>query len=126
MPAPDLSYAVTLPPAAAIAYLEGKGYAIGFSWLDVWQEAHAKAFTAAGVMKIDILADLKSGLVSALKSGWTRQDFIQQLTPLLQRKGWWGAHAQTDPETGEMFGKGLTPRRLATIFDTNKIGRAHV
>ena len=119
MPTPDLSYAVTLPPAAAIAYLEGKGYAIGFSWLDVWQEAHAKAFTAAGVMKIDILSDLKSGLVSALKSGWTRQDFIQQLTPLLQRKGWWGAHSQTDPETGEIFGKGLTPRRLATIFDTN-------
>jgi uncharacterized protein with gpF-like domain len=64
--APDLAYACRLPPQDAIAYLESKGYAIGFSWTDVWQEAHAKAFTAAGVMKVDVLADLKGGLVDAL------------------------------------------------------------
>jgi len=116
---PDLAYACRLPPEDAIAYLESKGYAIGFSWRDVWQEAHAKAFTAAGVMKVDVLADLKAGLVDALKEGTTRQDYLRNLTPLLQRKGWWGYEAQVDPATGEMAGKGLTPRRLATIFDTN-------
>lgn len=119
MPLPDLGYAVTLPPADAIAYLQAKGYEFGWSWRDVWQEAHAKAFTAAGVMKVDVLADLKSGLVKALEEGKTRQDYIKQVTPLLQAKGWWGAAAQTDKDTGEVFGKGLTPRRLATIFDTN-------
>lgn len=119
MPLPDLGYAVTLPPADAIAYLKAKGYEIGWSWQDVWQEAHAKAFTAAGVMKVDVLADLKGGLVKALEEGKTRQDYINQVAPLLQAKGWWGAVSQTDKETGEVFGKGLTPRRLATIFDTN-------
>lgn len=117
--APDLAYACRLPPQDAIAYLESKGYAIGFSWTDVWQEAHAKAFTAAGVMKVDVLADLKGGLVDALQNGTTRQDYLRNVTPLLQRKGWWGADAQVDEITGEMAGKGLTPRRLATIFDTN-------
>lgn len=117
--APDLAYACRLPPQDAIAYLESKGYAIGFSWTDVWQEAHARAFTAAGVMKTEVLADLKAGLVEALKNGTTRQDYLRNLTPLLQRKGWWGADAQVDKITGEMAGKGLTPRRLATIFDTN-------
>lgn len=116
---PDLAYAVKLPPKDAIAYLESKGYALGFSWQDVWQEAHAKAFTAAGVMKTDVLADLKGGLVDALRSGSTRQDYIKQLRPLLEQKGWWGKEAQVDKTTGEMAGKGLTPRRLATIFDTN-------
>ncbi|MCM8625291.1 phage minor head protein [Accumulibacter sp.] len=119
MPGVDLGFAIGLEPKDAIAYLKAKGYTFGFSWTDVWQEAHAKAFTAAGVMKADVLADLRGGLVEALKTGATRQDFIDRLTPILQQKGWWGAHAQTDPVTGEIRGKGLTPRRLATIFDTN-------
>lgn len=115
----DLAYAVSLPPQDAIAYLDSKGYALGFSWQDVWQEAHAKAFTAAGVMKVEVLADLKGGLVDALNSGSTRQQYIDRLRPVLEQKGWWGQDAQTDKITGEMAGKGLTPRRLATIFDTN-------
>lgn len=119
MPKPDLAYMLGLPPEDAIAYLEGKGYAIGWSWRDVWQEASAKAFTAAGVTKMDVLADIKGGLVDALKNGETPQTFARKLAPLLERKGWWGKAAQIDPETGEMTGKGLTPRRLATIFDTN-------
>lgn len=122
MGAPDLAHLIGLPPEDAIAYLEAKGYAIGWSWRDVWQEAHAKAFTVAGITKLDVLADIKTGLVDALKSGETRQTFARKLAPLLERKGWWGLAAQTDPETGEMAGKGLTPRRLATIFDINMQG----
>lgn len=116
---PDLAYAIGLPPEDAIQYFEAKGYAIGWSWRDVWQEAHAKAFTAAGVMKVDVLSDLRGGLSSTLETGTTRQTYIDRLTPILQRKGWWGKGAQTDQTTGEVSGKGLTPRRLATIFDTN-------
>ncbi len=115
----DLAYAIGLPPRDAIAYLAGKGYQVGFSWTDVWQEAQAKSFTAAGVMKVDVLADLRQGLLDAQKAGLTRADYIDRLKPLLQKKGWWGKDAQTDPATGEMTGKGLTPRRLGTIFDTN-------
>lgn len=119
MPTPDLAYAIGLPPAEAIAYFEAKGYAIGWGWQDVWQEAHAKAFTAAGVMKADVLADLKGGLSDALKTGSTRREYIIAMEDQLKKKGWWGKDAQTDKATGEMHGKGLTPRRLETIFDTN-------
>jgi uncharacterized protein with gpF-like domain len=119
-PAPDLAYACRLPPQDAIAYLESKGYAIGFSWTDVWQEAHAKAFTrrrgdedrdprrsqgrsrrrvkkrhdAAGLSSEFDAAPAAQGLVGAPTRRWTKSP-------------------------GEMAGKGLTPRRLATIFDTN-------
>ena len=56
----DLGYAIGLEPAKAIEYFESKGYKIGFRWQDVAAEAHAKAFTVAGVMKVDVLQDIRS------------------------------------------------------------------
>ena len=38
------------PPADAIEYFRQKGYAIGFSWEDVWQEEHQAAVTVAKAM----------------------------------------------------------------------------
>lgn len=115
----DLAYAIGLPPAKAIEYFKAKGYAITWSWLDLWQEAQAKAFTVAGVTKLEILQDVRDALGSALNEGKTLADFTKELTPLLQKKGWWGINAQADKQTGEMTGKGLTPRRLKTIYQTN-------
>ncbi len=115
----DLAYAIGLPPEKAIEYFQGKGYAITWGWRDLWQEAQAKAFTVAGVTKLDVLQDIRAGLSSALKEGKTLADFEKGLTPLLQQKGWWGINAQADRQTGEMTGKGLTPRRLKTIYQTN-------
>lgn len=115
----DLAYAIGLPPEKAIEYFQSKGYAITWSWRDLWQEAHAKAFTVAGVTKLDVLQDIREVLASALKEGKTLAGFEKELTPLLQQKGWWGTNAQADKNTGEMTGKGLTPRRLKTIYQTN-------
>lgn len=115
----DLVHAIGLPPEKAIEYFQSKGYAITWSWRDLWQEAHAKAFTVAGVTKLDVLQDIRDALASALKEGKTLADFEKELTPLLQKKGWFGTNAQADKITGEMTGKGLTPRRLKTIYQTN-------
>lgn len=115
----DLGYAYTLAPEEAIKYFEGKGYAIGFNWHDVQTQAHARAFTVAGVLKLDVLQDIRGGLQSALDNGDTYQTFVKNLQPLLEAKGWMGKGLVADPETGELQGKQLTPRRLQTIFDTN-------
>lgn len=115
----DLGYAYTLAPEEAIKYFEGKGYAIGFNWHDVQTVAHARAFTVAGVMKLDVLQDIRGGLQSALDNGDTYQEFVKGLQPLLESKGWIGKGLVADPETGELHGKQLTPRRFQTIFDTN-------
>lgn len=115
----DLSHAFGLAPEEAVKYFESKGYAITWNWRDLWQEAQARAFTVAGVTQVDVLQDIRGELDKALKRGTTFADFRADLQPLLERKGWWGRHAQTDPATGEMAGKGLTPRRLQTIFQTN-------
>jgi len=118
MPA-DLSYAIGLPPEKAIEYFESKGYKIGFRWQDVAAEAHAKAFTIAGVMKVDLLQDVRQALTDALKKGTTFEDFKKQVSPVLERKGWLGKGMIVDDATGEIEGKRLTPRRLDTIFRTN-------
>ncbi|MGL9773284.1 MAG: hypothetical protein ACR5LG_03160 [Sodalis sp. (in: enterobacteria)] len=44
----DLGYAMTLTPEKAVAYFESKGYAFGFRWQDVADEAHARAFYGGG------------------------------------------------------------------------------
>jgi len=115
----DLSFALTLPPEKAIAYFQAKGYAITWRWTDLWQEAQAKAFTVAGVTRMDMLQDIREAVDKAISSGTTYADFEKTLVPILQAKGWWGRDAQTDKETGEVAGKGLTPWRMKTIYETN-------
>lgn len=115
----DLAHAIGLPPEKAIAYFESKGYKIGFRWQDVAAETHARAFTVAGVMKVDVLQDIRQALATSLEKGTTLAEFKRQLTPILERKGWLGKGMIVDQDTGEIEGKRLTPRRLDTIFQTN-------
>lgn len=115
----DLAYVVQLAPADAIEYFKSKGYVIGFSAAEIEAEAHAKAFTVAGVLKLDILADIQNGLKPALNDGDTERDIERKLLPLLEQKGWIGKGLVAAPETGELWGKRLTPRRIGTIFSTN-------
>ncbi len=109
-----------LPPAEAIEFFRQKGFAIGFSWEDVWQQEHQAAFTVAKAMQLDILRDIREGVDSALVDGTTFAKFKKNLKPLLVKKGWWGRADVTDPLTGELREVQLgSTRRLKTIYDTN-------
>ncbi len=109
-----------LPPAEAVAYFRSKGLAASFAWEDVWQEEHAKAFTVAKAMQREILEDIRAALDTALAEGRTLDQFRDELTPILQARGWWGRQEMTDPLTGETAEVQLgSPRRLRTIFDVN-------
>ncbi|MDR1311113.1 MAG: minor capsid protein [Burkholderiaceae bacterium] len=116
----DLAYCMTLPPREAIAYLRGKGYVISWDWEEVWQEAHARAFTVAKVTRLDILQDIREAAQKTLEEGRTAQWFEGTLTDVLKRKGWWGRTKMTDPHTGEIAPVQLgSPWRLETIYRTN-------
>lgn len=116
----DLALVFGLPPEKAIEYFRAKGYAITWDWRDQWQEAHAKAFTVAKVMRTDILSDIRGALDEALTHGTTLRDFEQKLTPILQGKGWWGKTEHINTDTGEVSTVQLgSPRRLKTIYQTN-------
>lgn len=111
---------IPLPPKEAIAYLEQKGYKIGFNWQDVWQAEHQVAFTVAKVMQQDLLEDIRKEVTRALADGTTYETFAKNLTPTLKAKGWWGKKVMTDPLTGEEREVQLgSARRLKVIYDTN-------
>lgn len=107
-----------VPPAEAIAYLRRKGFRPTFRWQEMWQEDHAKAFTVAKAMRLDILRDIRDEIDRALAEGTTYQDFKKRLTPTLQSKGWWGRQRVDGPAGPETIRLG-SPYRLTTIFQTN-------
>ncbi len=55
-----------------------------------------------------------------MAEGKTGQWFAQELTPVLQAKGWWGEQDSTDPVSGQPVTVQLgSPPRLETIYRTN-------
>lgn len=109
-----------LKPKEAIEFFQQKGYAIGFSWEDIWQSEHQAAFTVAKVAQLDILRDIREAFDASLQNGTTFNDFKKRLEPLLKEKGWWGKSEMTDPLTGEKKMVQLgSPKRLEVIFETN-------
>lgn len=109
-----------LPPAEAIEYFRSKGFKLGFAWQDVWQTEHAKSFTVAKAMQLDVLEDIRGAVDRALADGTTFETFRKELEPTLKAKGWWGKQRMVDPTTGKERVVQLgSPRRLRTIFDTN-------
>ncbi|ENV2445670.1 phage minor head protein [Salmonella enterica] len=116
----DMAALFGLPPERAIAYLKNKGYRITWDWEEMWQEAHAQAFTVAKLTRLDILEDIRRALEQALAEGKTGKWFAKELTPVLQAKGWWGKTTAVNPVTGEEEAvQQGSPWRLETIFRTN-------
>lgn len=116
----DLSHACNLPPREAIQYFESKGMKISFRWQDVWREAHARAFTVAGVTKQDLLADIKAATATAIAEGHSKAQFARGLEDTLKRKGWWGKGDIVNPDTGEVRkGDRGSASRLNLIYQQN-------
>lgn len=115
----DLAALFNLPPKAAIAYLQRKGYKLTWNWQEQLDAAHARAFTVAKLARIDVLQDIRTALEAALKSGQTLEEFKKNLVPTLQAKGWWGRQIIVDSKGGAEVAKLGSPSRLATIYRTN-------
>jgi hypothetical protein len=109
-----------LPPEEAIRFFRAKGLAPSYAWQDVFQDEHAHKFTVAKALTRDVLEAVRAELDAALANGTTRETFIDELKPTLEKLGWWGQKRMVDPATGieETVQLG-SPRRLKLIFDVN-------
>ena len=118
----DLGFAIGLPPRKVIKYFKAKGYDISWDWWEVWQAAHAKAFTVAKATKLDVLQAIRSEVSNIFEQGITGAEFRKRLEPRLRSLGWWG---KGEDEAGNVVQLG-SPRRLKTIYNTNmRTGYAH-
>lgn len=117
--AAQLAAVFGMTPAAAVAYLQQKGLRITENWHDMLDEAHAAAFTVANAAQLDVLQDLHKAVQDALKNGTTERDFIKNLAPILQAKGWWGKEERIDGNGDSKTVQLGSPRRLQTIYRTN-------
>jgi hypothetical protein len=107
-------------PKEAVDYFRSKGWKVGFDHQDVWKEEHAIAFTVAKATETDVLESIRGAVDSAIAEGKTVREFQNELTPTLQKLGWWGKQEVTDPLTGEKIAAQLgSPRRLQTIYRQN-------
>ena len=115
----NLAFAFGLSPERAIEYFRSRGYAISGNWHEVWQEAHARAFTVAHAARLDILQSIRDELDRALTEGTTLADFQSRLEPRLQSMGWWGRQVIVDSQGNAESVQLGSVRRLETIYRTN-------
>jgi len=94
---------------------------------DVLWHGHSRAFFVARMTRADILADIHKEVDRAIREGRTFEQFRRTLEPTLRAKGWWSGDEPDqkslvrNPQTGQDEWTRLgTPRRLKTIYQTNK------
>lgn len=116
----NIESAFHMEPKEIVKYFESKGCKISFDWHEVYEDAHAKAFTVAKMTQADLLKDTQDMLTQAIKEGWTEKKFEKNAAELFTKKGWVGHKEMTNPKTGETKTVELgTPRRIKTIFQSN-------
>jgi len=109
----------SLEAREALEYLRGKGFKLSFDYNEMESIAHHKAFTAAKVMRLDLLNDIFESIESAMSEGKGFKQFQKELKPTLMKKGWWGEQDIVNPKTGEVKTINIGSRRLKTIYYTN-------
>ena len=116
----DLSALFRLRPDRAADYLLAKGLKLSGPYWELDGPQHSQVFTVANLAKLDVLADIKGALQTAIDSGQTEKWFKDQLVETLKAKGWWGPTVRVDPDTLEArLVKQGSLRRLQTIYRTN-------
>lgn len=112
----DFEVAFNLPPDKSILYLKSKGYKITKSWREMLDSAHTRAFTVAGVYRLEVLKTIQDSLADALGQGTTFQDWQKNLRSELDKTG---LFYPDDSKKGEVQKEIDTPSRLDNIFRTN-------
>lgn len=105
-------------PADVLRWWQQKKLKPTFDYRDTWLEEHDLAFSAAKLMRRDVLAAMQDELARAIAEGVPYEKWAKQVEPRFREMGWWAEHEVTDPETG-IVAKVDPPSRLRKIFQTN-------
>ena len=106
-------------PQSIVDYLKNKQLTLTYNHYELLKQAHDKAFTVAKVTRMDLLNDIHSSLIEAIKTGRNFEAWKKSIIPTLEKKGWWGTQEIANPKTGEIKKVIINSNRLKTIYDTN-------
>lgn len=116
----DFAMLQRLPPAGAVAYLQGRNdLTVTHNWQDLWHEEHARQFTISRLTRLDLLQSIRDGISRSVNGDLTRKEWMRDTEKLLRDAGWWGTRKVTDPVTGKAVRTTFDAARLKLIFDTN-------
>lgn len=108
-------------PKEVTDYFAQKSLKPGFSWLDVWLEEHAYAFTVAKAVETELLGAFRDTILASIQAGEGLESWKKRILPELERLGWDRPRTVSDP-TGKWKDREVNfaaPRRLETIFWAN-------
>ena len=106
-------------PQSIIDYLKNKQLTLTYNHYELLKQAHDKAFTVAKVTRMDLLNDIHSSLIEAIKTGRNFEAWKKSIIPTLEKKGWWGTQEITNPKTGEIKKVIINSNRLKKIYTIN-------
>jgi len=113
------SVSFNLTPEQAVAFFQAKGLQPTFAWQEMLDDEHTRAFTVAKMMDVDMLKDTRALIDQAISEGRSMEWFKKEITPYLQKKGWWGKQQVVAPGGAIVKAQLGSPHRLNTIFRTN-------
>lgn len=77
-----------VPPVDAVESFRAKGFHVGWDWRDTDAALHARSFTVAKAMRLDLLQDIRAALDKVIADGENFDGFVDRLEPTLRAKGW--------------------------------------
>lgn len=105
----------TEAPEEVTRYFDAKGQRPSLDWTDVAPHEHAIAFTVAQSAGFDVLDDIRAAVSDAVTNYTDYGTFVDELEPLLRKKGWWGRKVRADGKEVQLG----SLRRLRTIYWAN-------
>ena len=106
-------------PQSIIDYLKNKQLTLTYNHYELLKQTHDKAFTVAKVTRMDLLNDIHSSLIEAIKTGRNFEAWKKSIIPTLEKKGWWGTQEIANPKTGEIKKVIINSNRLKKIYTIN-------
>lgn len=107
----------TEAPPEVTRYFDAKRSKPSVDWRDVAPYEHAVSFTVARTAGYDVIDDIRAAASDVIRNYGDFGQFVDDLEPVLRRKGWWGR--KVDAATGEAVQLGSL-HRLRTIYWANK------
>ncbi len=80
--------AVDLPFEEAIAFFAQKINVTTRTWQDVWEKAHARAFSVAGAATQALVEDFRRAVIKAIEDGISLDEFRKEFDQIVETHGW--------------------------------------